>query len=161
MKNQDKPWIEVMEICRNHSKEALWAYASALRGPDIMESITMNDRRLETIFTCPLRVRNEIFIDVKEYKRLSLKDIESVFIYLSDTNNKYKYLHYLEYVRFAWSFLNPKVADILSELMGTILDEQEDRAKALACKYKEYVDEWLNSERVINQEYGGAIGEEK
>ena len=129
-----------------------------MRRPDIIAP----ERYLKAVFTCPLRVKSQVFTDAIDYwEQLSLHHFETVFLYLGDEKKRYQYLHYLEHIRLAWSYLSPKVADVLDKLIGesSLSEELNDRElayryevyKKLACEYKEYVDEWLNSEKAVNQ----------
>jgi len=93
-KNKDKTFIEIMEECIHHSKEALWNYATALRGPDIIVALGQIHIWLKTVFTYPLRGQSI----VEEYLVSGLKDIEGVFEYLNNEKHVREYFHYLNHI---------------------------------------------------------------
>ena len=149
-KNKDKTFIEIMEECKNHSKEALWDYITALRGPDIIVALGETHRWIKTVFTYPLRGQSI----VEEYLVSWPKDIEGVFEYLNNEKHIYEYFHYLNHIAKIWHYFNPKVEYVMYTLFREGGDLNEEQIKDLAHKYKKYVDEWLNSETVINQKEG-------
>jgi len=153
-KNKDKTFIEIMEECIHHSKEALWNYTTALRGPDIIVAFGETHRWVKIVFTCPLRGRG-ISYGVEEYLVSWTKHIENMFKYLNDEKCIYEYFHYLNHIAKIWHYFNPKVEHILYTLFRDGGDLNEEQIKDLARKYKKYVDEWLNCETVINQKDGG------
>ena len=147
-KNKDKTFIEIMEECKNHSKEALWEYITALRGPDIIVALGETHRWIKTVFTYPLRGKNI----VEEYLIAWPKHIENMFKYMNDEKHIYEYFHYLNHITRVWDYFYPKVKFIFFTLLFKGGDLNEEQIKDLAHKYKKYVDEWLNCETVINQE---------
>ena len=156
-KNKDKTFIEIMEECIHHSKEALWNYATALRGPDIIVALGQIHIWLKTVFTYPLRGQSI----VEEYLVSGLKDIEGVFEYLNNEKHVREYFHYLNHIAKIWHYFNPKVEFIIYTLFRNGGDLNKEQVKDLALKYKGYVDEWLNSETVINQKDGGDNAEKE
>ena len=159
-KNKDKTFIEIMEECIHHSKEALWNYATALRGPDIIVALGETHRWVKKVFTCPLRGKDVLY-GIEEYSALWIKHIENMFKYLNDEKHIYEYFHYLNHIAKIWHYFNPKVEHILYTLFRDSGYLNEEKIKDLAHKYKKYVDEWLTSETVINQNNGGDNAEKE
>ena len=148
-KNKERTWIELLKACMDYNPDMfynrLWMYATILRGPDIME----DNYHIKETFTCPLRVKARYLADIDEYERLSLEEIEETFLAIYENKNKYD--HYLMHIRDAWSYFSPKVTDILDIFLAHN-DLQEDKIKNLAKEYKQYVDEWLESEEIFMKE---------
>ena len=142
-KNKERTWMELLKACMDYKPDRLWIYVTALRGPDIMEDD--NDYIKET-FTCPLRGKARYLEDVDTYQGLSPEEIEGTF--LTIYKNKDRYQHYLMHIRDIWSYFYPKVANVLNALLihG---DWQENEIKNLSKEYKQYVDEWLESEEIF------------
>jgi len=142
-KNKDRTWKEILEMCINLSDKFCWDYITSLRGPDF------DNKLIKVVFTCPLRGKvDPQTMDVVDYKALSFEDIEKAFIEVSKNINKYG--HYILHIQEAWYKFNPRIANILEDLyIINAMHNFENFAKDLALKYKEYLDEWLESEKII------------
>ena len=106
-KNKERTWIELLKACMDYKSngfnEVLWAYVTALRGPDIIIAFAETDRHLKAVFTCPLR-GTYVNMDVRDYLKLLPIHIENAFKKLNDEKKIYTYTHYLDHIKMVWQY---------------------------------------------------------
>jgi len=143
-RNVDKSWEDIIyEV--SHEPSILWHYITTLRGPDKDDSW----HSAKVLFTCPLRGKTVMALDVDDFLALSRDDVVHGFI---DINTRKEELrHYLHHIVSVWECFYPSIAELLRGVffVGNI------KVDIGAIRYIELMRKWLqNSEVIITEKEG-------
>mgnify|MGYP000144320015 CR=1 FL=1 len=152
-RNHEKSWLRILkEILKKKGETAGWLYVTALRGPDPSNIPWI----IKPVFTGPLRGRegNLGVADVVSYNTCVKQPelILQAFHYVVKSKDEFN--HYLGHLITAWYVLNPKVANILTDLKAMEVHGQAGSLSDLSYKYQQAVNEWLEKTEAVEGEDG-------
>jgi len=147
IRNVDKSWEHIIyEV--SHEPSILWHYITVLRGPDKDDSWPS----AKVLFTCPLRGRTVMALDVDDFLALSKDDMVHGFIDIKARKEELQ--HYLHHIISVWECFYPSIAKLLRGIffVGNI------KVDVGAIRYIELIRKWLQNSEVIITEKEGKVG---